>query len=393
MRDPAPTVLDAAPDSLAGRPIRVLHVLEAIGGGTARHLIDLVRYVPDVQHDSVTPARRVDGLSDDGALAELRAAGCVVHVVPMRRNPAHPANLQAIWRIRRLIQERGFDIVHGHSSVGGAIARLAAAGTGCVRVYTPHALATGALAMRTEQLLRPLTDHMIAVSASEAELAVKLRVIARGRVSVVPNGIESELPTSARDLRSLLGLDPSTPLIGTISRLVPQKAPDQFVRACLEIAKQRPDAHFVLIGDGPLRSSVRAMIGSSADGLRIHHLPDLEKPAWALGALDVFCLTSRFEGGPYTPLEAMRAGIPVVVTDAVGSRDAVEAGVSGVVVPIDDWAAMAKAVLRLLDDSELAARLAAAGRERFNSQFRVQTMGLATRKVYECLVPRPEKQA
>lgn len=374
------------------RPIRVLHVMEAIGGGTARHLIDLVRYVPHVEHETVTPPRRLDGLSDDRAVDEIRSAGAVAHLVAMRRNPLDPVNVAAMVTIRRLIRERGFDIVHGHSSVGGAVARLAAAGTGCARVYTPHALAAGALAVSTERALRPLTDHLIAVSASEAELAVRLRIISRERVSVVPNGINPEAPPSGPDLRGLLGLDRATPLVGTICRLVPQKAPEQFVRACFEISKARPDVHFILIGDGPLRKSVEGLL-RSGHGASIHHLPDLEAPARVMGQLDVFCLTSRFEGGAYTPLEAMRAGVPVVLTDAVGNRDAIEDGKSGLLVPVGDWMAMSRAVLRLLSDHQLADRLVTEGRLRFQERFHVQAMGLATEAVYARLMSDSKRRA
>jgi glycosyltransferase involved in cell wall biosynthesis len=360
--------------------------MEAIGGGTARHLIDLVRHVPRVRHEAVTPQRRLDSLSDDAAVDALRAAGAVVHVVPMRRQPAHPANFKAIARVRRLIRTRRVDIVHGHSAVGGAIARLAAAGTGSVRVYTPNALPTGAPALAVERLLRPLTDHLVAVSPSEADLAVRLHLIARGDVTVVANGIDLDPPPAGPDLRSVLGLAASTPLVGTISRLVPQKAPEQFVRMCFEVAAVRPHVHFVLIGDGPLRQVVEALLRDSPARSRIHHLPDLVNPARVIGQLNVFCLTSRFEGGPYTPLEAMRAGVPVVLTDAVGSRDAVEDGRSGLLAPVDDPPAIARQVLALLDDRELAERLAAAGHERFRSRFDVRLMGAATGDLYRRLV-------
>lgn len=375
------------------RPIRVLHVLEAIGGGTARHLIDLVRHVPDVQHEALTPRERLDGLSDDGAVDELRLAGALVHVMPMRRNPLDPTNFRALLAARRLIRDGDFDIVHGHSSVGGAVARLAASGTGAVRVYTPNGLARSQFAIATERLLRPLTDHFIAVSQSEADLAVRLRIVSRHRVSVIPNGIDPEPPTSDIDIRTCLGLDASTPLVGTISRLVPQKAPEQFVRSCLALAMVRRDVHFVLIGDGPLRSSVAALLQGHHDASRFHHLPDLRQPARIVAQLNVFCLTSIFEGGPYTPLEAMRAGVPVVVTDAVGNRDVVEDGSSGLIVPTNDPAATARALLTILGDRSKALRFAAAGQERFRRLFTAQAMGRSTRDMYIALVRRRSQAA
>jgi glycosyltransferase involved in cell wall biosynthesis len=96
----------------------------------------------------------------------------------------------------------------------------------------------------------------------------------------------------------------------------------------------------------------------------------------------VFLLTSRFEGAPYTPLEAMRAGIPVVLTDVVGSRDAVESGVSGVLVPAGDVPALAHAVAELLSDPTRARSLGDAGRARVRESFDVATMGREIAGVY-----------
>ena len=101
-----------------------------------------------------------------------------------------------------------------------------------------------------------------------------------------------------------------------------------------------------------------------------------------LGQLDVFVLLSRFEGCPYTPLEAMRAGTPVVVSRVVGNRDIVEDGVSGLVVPPEDAAAGAGAVVRILTERALATALAAGGQRRVAGRFDVRSMGLALRDLY-----------
>ena len=97
-------------------------------------------------------------------------------------------------------------------------------------------------------------------------------------------------------------------------------------------------------------------------------------------------LASRFEGGPYAPLEAMRASTPVVLTNVTGSTDAVEDGVSGRLVPAADPAALGTAVADLLDDPTGAARLGAAGRRRVEHSFDVRSMAAALEAVYRGVV-------
>src|SRR5438105_1558639 len=119
--------------------VKVLHVLEAIETGVARHLRNLVRNV-DAEHTVVLPSGRVGGTTDTAAFGEMEAAGARLERVEMRRSPVSPVTLAAVPRIRRIIRAIRPDVVHGHSAIGGAVARLAATGTGAARVYTPHGL-------------------------------------------------------------------------------------------------------------------------------------------------------------------------------------------------------------------------------------------------------------
>jgi len=118
----------------------------------------------------------------------------------------------------------------------------------------------------------------------------------------------------------------------------------------------------------------------------LHLIPEVPDAATTLGQLDVFVLASRFEGGPYAPLEAMRAGTPVVLTDVVGNRDVVEPGRSGFLVDEHDAVALADTVLDLLLDPELRGAIGRAGAERVRADFDVAKAGSALRAVYGSLV-------
>jgi glycosyltransferase involved in cell wall biosynthesis len=130
------------------------------------------------------------------------------------------------------------------------------------------------------------------------------------------------------------------------------------------MAAQRPDVHFVAVGDGPLRAEVEARIAELDMTDRFHltglrrDVPDL------LHSFDLFALTSLWEGLPRVLPQAMAAGLPIVTTAADGSAEAVRDGVDGILTPPGDAQAMADALLRLLDDPALAARMGQAGQAR-----------------------------
>ena len=183
------------------------------------------------------------------------------------------------------------------------------------------------------------------------------------RIVVIPNGIDVDQAPPPIDIRGLLALPPGVRLVGSVARLVPQKAPEVFVRACVAVGRAHQDVHFVLVGDGPLASEVRRLVASSAVADRFHLVSELEGAAGMLDQLDVFVLSSRFEGAPYAPMEAMRAATPVVLTDVVGSRDLVVDGMNGRLVPPDDPAALGSAIVDLLGDENRARSIGTAGRE------------------------------
>ena len=326
-------------------------------------------------------------LYDGAALARMEADGATVHYVDMRRQPWHPANLLALPRLRGLADEIDARLIHGHSSVGGALGRLTGRMAGRPVAYTANGIATGAAYQQIERALGRLTDVWVAVSESEAQKAGAARLASQDRIVVIPNGIDLAAPAAPPvDLHRRLGLAAGTPLVGTVARLVPQKSPVTFVRTAAEVATAVPDAHFLLIGMGPLQAAVDGEVARLGLAPRWHQIEHIEDAASILGRLDVFVLASAFEGAPYTPLEAMRAGVPVVVTDVVGSRDAVEDGVSGFIRPPGDPTRLGAAVVALLADPPLRARLAAAASTRLAERFNVESMGRRLAGAYESVL-------
>jgi glycosyltransferase involved in cell wall biosynthesis len=154
------------------------------------------------------------------------------------------------------------------------------------------------------------------------------------------------------------------PVVGTVTRLSPQKAPLDFVRAAALVAKQAPQTWFIMVGDGPLRPAVEALAAELGitdrlvlTGLR-GDVPEL------IAAFDIFALASLWEGLPRVLPQAMAAGLPLVVTACDGCAEAVADGVNGLLVLPGEPQALAQALLTLLNDPALARQMGAAGQAR-----------------------------
>ncbi len=366
--------------------MRVLHVLEALEGGTSRHVVDLVRWTPDVDQHVAIPERRVGGVTDEAAAPALRAHGATVHPVAMTRSPATAANARSLLALVRLIRRVRPDVVHAHSPIGGLLGRLAAAPARVPAVYTPNGVTDVRVGVLVEQALRPGTARLVAVSTSEADRVRRLRLVGPDRVRVVANGIDLDRDPEPFDLRAHLGIPAGAPLVGTISRLVPQKDPLTWVAMAARVGAQVPDAHFAVIGDGALRAEVVAAVTAAGLDGRLHvvaHLPEADR---ALPGLDVFVMSSVFEGAPYAPMEAMRAGVPLVLTDVAGSADLVDDGVDGRMVLARDPDALAAAVVEQLRDPDLARERAELATKAVAARFGGDVMGRRTRAVYEEII-------
>ena len=372
------------------RVLTVMHVLEALGAGCARHVTDLVTHVDGVRHVVVVPPQRPGDETDPQAAERMRAAGAEVHVVDMRRLPVHPRNAAAFVALRRLGAHVGPDVLHGHASIGGALARLAAP-PGAAVLWTPNGLMTAAPVVAAERVLRRRTDVAVAVSPSERDLLVRLRIARPEQVVMIRNGIDVAPSADGPDLRALAGVPPHARVVGMVARLAPQKAPLDFVAAARLVAEQLPDIHFVLIGDGRLARDVDAAVAEWDTTDRFHRIPALPGAARVLGQLDVFVLTSRYEGGPYAPLEAMREGTPVVLTDVVGARDTVSDGETGLLVRPGQPGQTAQAILRLLTKQELAAAIVKRSRDWLVEHCDVRRMAADHQALYERLVRRHDR--
>ena len=335
---------------------RVLMVVESCGGGVGRHVFDLAQGLIargwDV-HLAYSPVR-----AERAFLRRLTATpGLAAFACPMRRGP-HPSDLLALRSLRRYLRDAGpFDLIHGHSSKGGALARLAAIGGDLGVVYTPHALITmdprlsrmkRSAYSAAERVLARLSDRIITVSPAERRHGVALGLEGR-RIVAIPNGLTPASSMPRAVVRDRLGLADDVPVIGFVGRLVEQKAPGVLLRALALVDREVRSCQLVIVGDGPLQVPLRRLAETLGIGDRVLWLGDRDgRPL--LPAFDVFALPSRYEGLPYVALEALAAGLPIVATDAAGVGLLVRDGRNGRIVPPDSPDRLASALVEFLAD-------------------------------------------
>ncbi|MEW6399961.1 MAG: glycosyltransferase, partial [Bacillota bacterium] len=194
----------------------------------------------------------------------------------------------------------------------------------------------------------------------------------------IPNGI---------DLRPFVGVEArrERPLgyrVGTAARLTYQKGLDILMEAAARVLAGEPRARFVIGGEGPERPRLEEMIRAHGLEGRVTLAGFVQDVPAFLAGLDIYVLSSRYEGLPLAILEAMAAALPVVAADVGGVAEAVVDGLTGLLVPPGDAAALAAAILALLRDPERVRSLGRTGRERVEAQFDAELMAARVVGVY-----------
>jgi glycosyltransferase involved in cell wall biosynthesis len=224
------------------------------------------------------------------------------------------------------------------------------------------------------------------ICASEAIRKILLADgVAASRAVTVHEGIDLGRVAAAprAPLHEELWLPHGAPIVGNVAALVPHKGQRHLVEAAALVVREVPDARFVLAGEGELRGALEHQIRHL--GLEKHVIlagfrPDILS---VHKAFDIFVMSSITEGLGTSLLDAMACGRPIVATTAGGMPEVVQDGVTGILVSPRDHPAMAEALVRLLKDEALRARMGAAGLSLVNARFSAERMVAETLVVYE----------
>jgi glycosyltransferase involved in cell wall biosynthesis len=326
----------------------------------------------------------------------LRKAGAQIVTSSLWRRTINPfLDLAALWEIYQMCRREKYDIVNTHTSKGGFIGRIGArlAGVPLV-VHTVHGYAFSTnhlprwlafIYTLLEKFATLFCDLIISVNAEDREAAIEKKVVPPGKIVTVLNGIDTArfenacAPAALRD-----ELDPTGEaiLIGSTGRLSTQKGFSYLISAMPLVLETYPNARLVIAGKGPLDEELDALIEELALSEQCRMLGFRDDVPELLSCLDIFVLPSLWEGLSISLLEAMAAGKPIVATDIRGTREVLEDGVDGLVVPSGDPAALAVGMISLIRDRERALVLGECARHKVKTAFSEEAMVRHTLDLY-----------
>ncbi len=351
-----------------------------------RVVLDLCRNLDRSRYDVAVYCTHVLG----PLAADLEQSGVAVHHHPIRRRLDHWTRPVRIYRFLR-----GFrpDVVHTQHMAAFLDAALATrlAGVGAL-VHTDHSKYYPTEKRRyllAERVLSGLADAFCAVSRHTRRELAQHEGIPESRIEVVYNGFDFEALPGERDraeIRSALGIPPDAPVLGAIARLEWQKGLDLLVAAMPRVLRQLPAARAVIVGGGSREEELRRQIEELGLGRRVHLAGWRTDATRFLAAIDLFVMSSNFEGMPIALLEAMAMSLPILATAVGGVPEMVEDDVSGRLMRDRDPHSFGRTAAEMLGDAERLRRYGRAGRQRYERDFRVASMVDSYDRIYRrCL--------
>jgi glycosyltransferase involved in cell wall biosynthesis len=356
--------------------MKVLHVISSGGMyGAEAVILNLARVMREGPHASVL------GVFSNSANPNLQlheaasAEGLESHLIACNGQ----VDRTTVGGIRELVKQTGADVVHAHGYKADIYVYLALRGRGVAMVSTCHTWYDTdrmvSLYGKVDRLVLRGFARVVAVSDE-----VKQRLLGAGvreeRIRIVRNGIVlGALPPRARAERELV--------LGLVGRLAWEKGVDVFVAAAAKVASEYAEARFVVVGDGPDREALERQVDALHLRERVTLAGRRDDMAAVYGSFDILVSSSRQEGLPMAILEGMASGLPLIATAVGDVPTVVRDGVTGVLVPPDDVARLAEAMLKLLRDAAMRERLGVAARQLIADEYSAERMTADYLRVYE----------
>ena len=364
---------------MAERRMRILFLItRAELGGGQTHVADLLR---GLREDFEVHL----GVGETGYLTEVAAElGVPTHILPSMVQPLHPVkDLAALRECIALINRIHPDLIHTHTSKAGFIGRAAAKWTGVPSVFTAHtwcfaegtSLKWKLVGTPLERLAGNWCGKVINVSDANRALARNRQIAQESKHVTIHNGIADNA------LRAQPAAFEVVPRIIMLARFAPQKAQGLLVEAVRGINKP---FELVFVGDGPTRPEVEQQVRDAGLASRVRFLGQRLDVAELLASSHIFALFTHWEGFPISILEAMRAGLPSVVSDVGGVREAIDESCGRIIAP-RDVSGFRAAVDELLGSAAIRAELGAAARSRYEHNYTVDVMLGKTVSVYRAV--------
>ena len=362
--------------------IKVLQLVEGFSfGGAETKLLELVKHMDTNRFETTVISF---GLGDE--IKELfMQLNCRVFTFERKRQ----FDFALLRQVQDFIRDEEIDIVMTTLFYADVIGALAGHKGGAKGVFSwetisspkwlvPHRFWAYRYAIRK-------ADKVISVSKATADWLIKKRKVNPNKVMIIPYGVNLEKfnPKVKTITRTDIGVNKEDMVIGQVSRLTEQKGHTYLIDAATRVVTEIPNAKFVLVGDGPLRSRLEDKV--RARGLQDHFvfLGFRQDVPEILPLFDVFTLPSLYEGLPNVVLEAMACGLPVVATPVDGTKEAVVDERTGYLVPVGDTADLSHKLIKMCSNDALRLKLGLAGRGRVEDDFSLDGQVRKFEKLYE----------
>jgi glycosyltransferase involved in cell wall biosynthesis len=370
------------------KPTPVLHTITRLIVGGAQENTMLTAALLDKGRFQVEVLSGPQTGSEGSLIEEVRQRGIQLTIMPEMVREINPKNdLQALWKLYHLMRRKRYRIVHTHSSKAGIIGRLAArlAGTPVI-VHTVHGWSfhehMSPLVRRTYILLERIsaayTSAMIVVTQKDIDKGLKHRIGKPEQYRLIRSAVPLDEFDPGREDRSAvrreLGIPDGAFVMGNLGRFSAQKNPLDWVRLAGKVGRSYPQVFFLLVGDGPMRAQVEAALLSEGISERTLLTGLRRDAAHMLAAMDVFVLTSLWEGLPRVIPQAMLMGLPVVANRADGTVEAITDGRTGFLCDPGDIDQMCERISDLIEHPEDRLSMGRLGREYAGREYDLRQM-------------------
>lgn len=375
------------------KKIKVVHVVPMLSPGGAERVavhivkgLDRQRYEPVVISFRERQGCELDHLLDNAS-------------VEVRYLDKHPGfDYRMFSRVYRALKDSRPDVIHTHLHVLRYALPSMLLLHHASHLHTVHNLAEREIEPRGRWIQRYAFSRGVVPVAVAQEVAHSVeRLYEIPRCQVIPNGIPTSHYACPRipraQWRERQGFDNEDVLFACVARFAPQKNHALLIKAFAEGPALDPNAHLVLVGDGVLKEQLLQQISRLGLDRQVHLLGLRADIPEVLGAMDVFVLSSDYEGNPLSVMEAMASGLPIVSTDAGGVSDLFENEKEGFLARPGDVQFLAQRMTSLLRNQEVRQRLGRAAMRRARECFDVSTMIRGYEELYEDLLARSHSRA
>ncbi len=357
------------------QPTILIVITKADVGGAQVHCLDIIKGLR-LRYRFVLLCGE-----DDFLTQAARQLGIEVIVMPSLVRRLSPSKDLAAYRdLKKHISRIKPDLIHGHSSKAGIIARLAAKRSATPAMFTAHgwAFTQGAplkrrlIGLVSEWVMGRFSKFIVVVSTYDYELARRFFIAPKKRLRCILNGVQGTQKRSKHQNR--------VPHIINIGRLTRVKNQTLLLEALAQVSSPFT---LSIIGSGHLQPQIEDQIKQLGLSKKVTLLPGLNNASSCLADSDLFVLSSKYEGLPLSALEAMSASLPVVSTNVGGVGDAVVDGETGFLVVKDNATVLAEKLEILLQSRDLRQQMGEAGYRKYQTDFTVERMVTELAKVYD----------